>query len=72
MTQDAISAATLASFESIKDLPEGVDDSFTRVNLVPGIEYMINEQIDLVGEFGIALNDDTASYAGIGLAFYLR
>lgn len=61
-----------ASFESIKDLPPGADDSFTRVNLVPGIEYRVSEQIDLVGEFGIGLNDDSPNYAGIGLAFYLH
>jgi len=65
-------AALDASFESISDAPANSDDSFTRLNLVPGIEYMINEQIDLVGEFGLGLNDDSSSYAGIGLAFYLK
>lgn len=65
-------AALDASFESISDAPANSDDSFTRLNLVPGIEYMINDQIDLVGEFGLGLNDDSANYAGIGLAFYLK
>jgi len=61
-----------ASFESIKDLPEGADDSYTRLHLVPGFEYRLSESLDLVGEIGIALNDDSSTYAGAGIAFYLR
>ena len=61
-----------ASFGSIKDAPAGSDDSFTSLHLVPGIEYTISDAEDLVGEFGLALNDDSSSYAGIGIAFYLR
>jgi hypothetical protein len=61
-----------ASFESISDAPKGVDDTFTRVHLVPGIEYRLSDSADLVGEIGIGLNDDSYTYAGIGVAFYLR
>jgi len=61
-----------ASFESISDAPAGVDDSFTVLHLVPGIEYRLSDSLDLVGEVGIGLNDDSSTYAGIGLAFYLR
>jgi len=61
-----------ASFESIQDAPTGVDDSFTRLHLVPGIEYGLSDTIDLVGEIGIGLNDDSFTYAGVGIAFYLR
>jgi hypothetical protein len=61
-----------ASFESIKDTPPGVDDTFTRLHLVPGIEYRLSEVADLVGEVGIGLNDDSFTYAGVGIAFYLR
>ncbi len=43
-----------ASFESIQDAPAGVDDSFTRLHLVPGIEYRLSDTFDLVAEFGIA------------------
>ena len=64
--------ALTAAFESIKDLPEGADDSFTRLHLVPGIDYRLSESLDLVGEIGIALNDDSSTYAGAGVAFYLR
>jgi hypothetical protein len=61
-----------ASFESVQDAPEGVDDSFTRVHLVPGVEYRLSDAADLVGEIGIGLNDDSFTYAGIGFAIYLR
>ena len=61
-----------ASFESVQDAPTGADDSFTRVHLVPGIEYRLSDSADLVGEVGIGLNDDSFTYAGVGLAFYLR
>jgi hypothetical protein len=61
-----------ASFESIKDTPPGVDDSFTRLHLVPGIEYGVSDAVDLVGEVGVGLNDDSFTYAGAGIAFYLR
>jgi len=60
------------SFESIKDAPEGFDDTFTRLHLVPGIEYRLSDNVDLVGEIGIGLNDDSWSYVGGGIAFYLR
>jgi hypothetical protein len=61
-----------ASFESISDAPEGLDNTFTRVHLVPGIEYRLSEAADLVGEIGIGLNDDSSTYAGVGVSFYLR
>jgi len=61
-----------ASFESIQDAPAGVDDTFTRLHLVPGIEYRLSDSFDLVGEIGIGLNDDSFTYAGVGIAFYIR
>ena len=60
------------SFESIRDAPPMVDDSFTRLHLVPGIEYSLSETVDLLAEFGIGLNDDSFHYVGAGIAFYLR
>lgn len=60
------------SFETIRDAPPKVDDTFTRAHLVPGIEYRLAEAIDLVGEIGIGLNDNSFTYGGLGLAFYLR
>jgi len=61
-----------ASFEKIKDVPPGVDDSFTTLHLVPGIEYRLSDTIDFEAEFGIAINDNTSNYIGAGLAYYLR
>ena len=61
-----------ASFESIQDVPPGVDDSFTRLHLVPGIEYRVSDTVDLEGEIGIGLNDDSFTYAAVGITFYLR
>ncbi len=60
------------SFESINDAPTGIDDTFTRVHVVPGIEYRLTDAADLVGEIGIGLNDDSFTYAGVGVAFYIR
>lgn len=60
------------SFESIQDAPRGADDSFTIVHLVPGVECRLSDAADLVGEIGIGLNDDSFTYAGVGVAFYLR
>lgn len=60
------------SFESVKDAPAGADDTFTTLHLVPGIEYRLSATADLVGEFGIALNDESAHYVGLGIAFYFR
>ena len=60
------------SFESVSDAPAGADDSFTLLHLVPGVEYRVSDKVDLVGEFGIGLNDDSCNYVGVGIAFYLR
>ena len=60
-----------ASFESRKDAPPQYD-TFTRLHLVPGIEYRLSEVADLVGEVGIGLNDNSFTYVGVGIAFYLR
>lgn len=57
------------SFESLDDIP---DSDFKRVYLVPGIEYKIHDDLDLVAEFGIGLNDDSPNYLSGGLAFYIR
>jgi hypothetical protein len=48
------------------------DASFTTVHLVPGIEYAVRPEIDLVAEFGIAANDDSLHYLSVGIAYYLR
>ncbi|MBN1543233.1 hypothetical protein JW992_13910 [candidate division KSB1 bacterium] len=61
-----------AAFMSIQDAPTGVDESFTRLHLVPGVEYRLSDTIDLVAEFGIGINDDSSNYIGAGISYYLR
>ena len=56
------------SFDSVKNS----DQNFTLAHLVPGIEYSLGPDLDLLAEFGIALNDSSRSYASVGLALYLR
>jgi len=56
------------AFDSVKNS----DQNFTRAHLVPGIEYSISSDLDFLAEFGIALNDNSRSYASVGLALYLR
>lgn len=58
------------SFEMIQDAPGGADDSRTSVHLVPGIEFRLSDSFDLVGEVGIALDDDSSTYLGVGIAYY--
>jgi hypothetical protein len=55
------------AFEKIKD-----SDRFKVIHLVPGFEYKVHEDLDLVGELGLALNDDARHYFAIGLAYYFR
>lgn len=58
------------AFESITE--SGLDRSYTPIHLVPGFEYRLTQDLDLVGEFGIALNDEARHYIAAGLAFYFR
>lgn len=51
---------------------DDVDQSYNTLHLVPGIEYRVSSQLDLVAEFGLGLNKDSNSYVSIGLAFYTR
>jgi hypothetical protein len=56
------------SFESLDDS----DHDFTRTHLVPGIEYKIADNLDLLVEFGIGFGGDSPNYLAFGLAYYLR
>jgi hypothetical protein len=57
------------SFESLDDVS---DSGFTRAYLVPGLEYKVSDQLDLVAEFGIGLNDNSPNYLAFGVSLYLR
>ena len=54
------------------EFPEGDGESFRRINLVPGIEYKVSDDIDFLAEFGLKLNDEAANHFAIGLAYYVR
>jgi len=56
------------AFDSVKNS----DQNFTRAHLVPGLEYRISTDLDFLAEFGISLNDNSRSYASVGLALYWR
>jgi hypothetical protein len=56
------------AFENVNDS----DESFTPVHIVPGLEYRMADDLDLVGEFGIGLNDEARHYLSVGIAYYFR
>ncbi len=48
------------------------DSNYTQAHVVPGIEYKVHQDLDLVAELGVALNDNGDNYVSVGLAYYLR
>jgi len=66
----AFNTFTDEAFDDADDF--GIDDSYTSMHLVPGIEYSLSPDVDLLAEFGIALNDDSSHYFSAGIAYYLR
>lgn len=58
------------AFESITE--DDIDESFVPIHLIPGFEFRVARDVDLVGEFGIALNDDARHYVSGGIAYYFR
>jgi hypothetical protein len=59
------------AFESVTD-DRVVDANYKTVHLVPGIEYKLHRDVDLLAEVGIGLNDPAATYFSAGVAFYVR
>ena len=57
------------SFESIDDVD---DSSFKRFYVVPGVEYRLGKDVDLLAEFGLGLNDESPNYFSFGAAYYVR
>jgi hypothetical protein len=57
-----------AAFDSFDDI------DFTRKtwHIVPGIEYRLSDNLDFLGEVGVAVSDDGRSYVAFGLAYYIR
>ena len=50
----------------------GVPGEFRTAHLVPGLEYKVNDKMDLVAEGGVALNDNSRHYLSGGIAIYFR
>lgn len=65
-----IYAALDMAFNKYRDnLP---NNRYTQAHLVPGVEYKVHPDLDLLAEFGIALNDKGDNYVSFGLAYYVR
>ena len=47
-------------------------EDFSMLHLVPGVEYALSRNLDFLAELGVGLNDDSANYLSVGVAFYLR
>lgn len=45
---------------------------FKTIHIVPGIEYAISDNLDLLVEVGLGVNDTASHYLAGGLAFYIR
>jgi hypothetical protein len=61
-------AGTEVSFEHL----HGPDsDDFTRVHVVPGARFGLNDRLDLQVEGGIGLNDNSPHYITAGLALHM-
>lgn len=65
-----IYAALDMAFNRFRD--DFPDNSYTQAHLVPGIEYKVHQDLDLVAEFGVALNAHGDNYVSFGLAYYVR
>jgi hypothetical protein len=48
------------------------DDDYNTVHFVPGVEYKVSDNIDIVGELGLALGDNGGHYLSGGIAYYIR
>jgi hypothetical protein len=59
------------AFESVTD-DRVTDANYKTVHLVPGVEYKLHRDVDLLAEVGIGLNDAAANYFSAGIAFYVR
>jgi len=58
------------AFESVDDDFGGGD--YKTFHLVPGVEYKLHQDLELLVEVGLGLNDAARHYVSGGLAFYFR
>jgi len=64
-------ALDLARDERDLDRPTaGFQDRYSSVHLVPGLQYRVSLQVDIMGEIGVGLNDASDDYVAIGTSYY--
>jgi hypothetical protein len=54
------------------EFPGDPFDSYSTWHIVPGIEYSLAPNIDIIAEFGLGLNGHSADYIAGGIAYYIR
>lgn len=50
----------------------GLPAQYWSAYVVPGAQYRVARDVDVIGEVGLGLNADSNSYASVGLSFYFR
>lgn len=45
-------------------------EDYWAVYAVPGVQYRFTRDVDLIGEVGVGLNDDSYDYVAAGISFY--
>lgn len=50
----------------------GENDAYQTVHLVPGIEWALSDDFDIVAEVGFGLNDSSSHYITGGIAYYFH
>jgi hypothetical protein len=60
------------AFEDPDDDRFGDDADYKTFHLVPGLEYKLHQDVELLVEVGLGLNDSARHYLSGGLAFYFR
>lgn len=48
------------------------DEAYWVAYAVPGLQFRVNERVDLIGEVGVGLNNDSNDYVALGLSFYFE
>jgi hypothetical protein len=64
--------AYLGGSLSLESVDDAEDSSFTRFYIVPGVEYRLAKDVDLLAEVGIGVNDDSPNYLSFGVSYYVR
>lgn len=48
------------------------NDPYYSAYAVPGVQYRLVRDLDLIGEVGVGLNHDSSDYASAGISYYFR